>query len=227
MISIANCGPLSDDLQRASIEPPLAVLNRISRRYSGSLPYLSCSNSPANVGHWPEEKLPAIAALKHPSGSCRAPHVNELPDDFRDLLLELADVGAEFVLVGGHAVAFHGHPRATKDMDVLIRASSSNAARVYRALAAFGAPLSNFQVEAEDFATYSGILQIGLPPRRIDVLNHADGITFDEAIAEGASFTLEGRRIPVIGRAALIKNKLAAGRAQDLADVEAIEKKKD
>jgi hypothetical protein len=62
--------------------------------------------------------------------------VNELPDDFRDLLLELADVGAEFVLVGGHAVAFHGHPRATKDPDVLIRASSSNAARVYRALAA-------------------------------------------------------------------------------------------
>lgn len=153
--------------------------------------------------------------------------MNELPDDFRDLLLELADVGAEFVLVGGHAVAFHGHPRATKDMDVLIRANSSNAARVYRALAAFGAPLGNFQVEAEDFSTYSGILQIGLPPRRIDVLNRADGITFDEAIAEGASFTLEGRRIPVIGRAALIKNKLAAGRAQDLADVEAIEQKKD
>lgn len=90
--------------------------------------------------------------------------MNELPEDFRDLLLELADVGAEFVLVGGHAVAFHGHPRATKDMDVLIR---------------------------------------------------ADGITFDEAIAEGACFMLEGRKIPVIGRAALIKNKQAAGRAQE------------
>lgn len=57
----------------------------------------------------------------------------ELPDDFRDLLLELADAGAEFVLVGGHAVAFHGHPRATKDMDILIRADKSNAERVYRA----------------------------------------------------------------------------------------------
>jgi hypothetical protein len=65
----------------------------------------------------------------------------ELPDDFRDLLLELADAGAEFVLVGGHAVAFHGHPRATKDMDILIRADKSNAERVYVALAAFGAPL--------------------------------------------------------------------------------------
>ena len=152
--------------------------------------------------------------------------MNELPEDFRDLLLELADAGAEFVLVGGHAVAFHGHPRATKDMDVLIRANTKNAERVYRALAEFGAPLNAFEVNATDFATYSGVLQIGLPPRRIDVLNRADGITFDEAIAEGASFTLEGRRIPVIGRAALIKNKRAAGRAQDLADIEAIEPKK-
>ncbi|HVO45863.1 MAG TPA: hypothetical protein VMT29_05955 [Steroidobacteraceae bacterium] len=154
--------------------------------------------------------------------------MNELPEDFRDLLLELADVGAEFVLVGGHAVAFHGHPRATKDMDVLIKASISNAERVYRALAAFGAPLEALQVQAKDFANDTGeILQIGLPPRRIDVLNRADGITFDEAIAEGSCLMLEGRKIPVIGRAALIKNKRAAGRAQDLADIEAIESKRD
>lgn len=144
----------------------------------------------------------------------------ELPEDFRDLLVELADAGAEFVLVGGHAVAFHGHPRATKDMDVLIRANSSNAEKVYKALAAFGAPLQNFDVEAKDFATYDGILQIGLPPRRVDILNRADGISFEEAVAEGSSFTLEGRQIPVIGRAALIKNKRAAARAQDAADVE-------
>lgn len=146
----------------------------------------------------------------------------ELPEDFRDLLIELADNGAEFVLVGGHAVAFHGHPRATKDMDVLIRANPSNAERVYRALAAFGAPLQNFDVQAKDFATYDGMLQIGLPPRRVDIINRADGISFDEAVAEGESFTLEGRTIPVIGRAALIKNKRAAGRAQDTADVEAL-----
>jgi hypothetical protein len=148
--------------------------------------------------------------------------MNELPEDFRDLLLELADGGAEFVLVGGHAVAFHGHPRATKDMDVLIRASANNAERVYRALAEYGALFSAFEVKAEDFATYDGALQIGLPPRRIDILNRADGITFDEAVAEGAHFMLEGRRIPVIGRAALIKNKQAAGRAQDIADIQAI-----
>jgi hypothetical protein len=146
----------------------------------------------------------------------------ELPDDFRDLLLELADAEAEFVVVGGHAVAFHGHPRATKDMDVLIRANKNNAERVYRALAAFGAPLETFEVQAGDFATYDGVLQIGLPPRRIDILNRADGITFDEAVAEKASFALDGRTIPVIGKAALLKNKRASGRAQDLADVEAL-----
>ena len=148
--------------------------------------------------------------------------MNEFPDDFRDLLLELADAGAQFVLVGGHAVAFHGHPRATKDMDVLIKPDATNAKRVYQALAAFGAPLDAFAVEAHDFATYDGVLQIGLPPRRVDILNRADGVSFEEAVADGAHFTLEGRRIPVIGRAALVKNKRAAGRPQDLADIEAI-----
>ncbi len=148
----------------------------------------------------------------------------ELPDDFRDLLLALADAGAEFVVLGGHAVAFHGHPRATKDLDVLVRADRQNAERVYRALAAFGAPLSQFEVGEADFVTYDGVLQMGVPPLRIDVLNRADGITFDEAIADGAGFELEGRKIPVIGRPALLKNKRATGREQDLADVKALER---
>lgn len=108
----------------------------------------------------------------------------ELPEDFRDLLIELADGEADFVLVGGHAVAFHGHPRATKDMDVLIRPNSHNAERVYNALAAFGAPLQNFDVQAKDFATYDGILQIGLPPRRVDIINRAAGRAQDAADVE-------------------------------------------
>lgn len=149
----------------------------------------------------------------------------ELPEDFRDLLVELHDAGAAFVVLGGHAVAFHGHPRATKDLDVLVRADPQNAKLVYLALARFGAPLQAFAVSDADFATYDGVLQIGLPPRRIDILNRADGITFDEAIAGGDAFELEGRRIPVIGRDALLRNKRAAGRAQDMADVVAIESK--
>jgi predicted nucleotidyltransferase len=149
--------------------------------------------------------------------------VIELPDDFRDLLVELHDAGAEFVVLGGHAVAYHGHPRATKDLDVLVRATNTNAARVYKALASFGAPLDLFEVKEADFAAYEGVLQIGLPPRRIDVLNRADGITFDDAVSEAQFFDLEGRRIPVIGLQALLKNKRAAGREQDVADIKALE----
>lgn len=148
----------------------------------------------------------------------------DLPDDFRDVLVALHEAGAEFLILGGHAVAFHGHPRATKDLDVLVRASAANAKLVYRALAAFGAPLSAFAVGEADFATYDGVLQMGVPPLRIDILNRAEGITFDEALSEGASFELDGHQIPVIGRAALLKNKRAAGREQDLADVQALER---
>lgn len=149
--------------------------------------------------------------------------VIRLPDDFRDILVELHDAGAELVVVGGHAVGFHGHPRATKDLDILVRASESNAQKVYRGLARFGAPLETFAVAVADFAAYDGVLQIGVPPLRIDIITRAAGINFDLAIADGASLEIDGRRIPIIGRAALIANKRAAGRPQDLADVAALE----
>jgi predicted nucleotidyltransferase len=157
------------------------------------------------------------------SSGSRSSHVIDLPQDFRDLLIELHDAGAAFVVLGGHAVAFHGHPRATKDLDVLVRADTANAALVYRALAAFGAPLDTIDVKEADFATYDGVLQIGLPPRRIDVLNRASGITFAEAVAAGESFVVDGRTIPVIGLEALLKNKRTAAREQDIADVKALE----
>lgn len=166
----------------------------------------------------------------HATGSIdvpiRAAHglMIELFEEFRDLLLDLADAGADFAVVGGHAVAFHGHPRATKDLFVLVRATAENAERVYRALSAFGAPLDAFDVKQEDFATYDGVLQIGVPPRRIDLLNRVAGVSFDEVVREGASFDLEGRTIRVIGRSALLANKRAAGRPQDLADIEALER---
>ena len=86
----------------------------------------------------------------------------ELFDDFRDLLIELYDAGAKFVVLGGYAVAFHGHPRATKDLDVLVEPDPENARRVYAALAAFGAPLASFEVGVEDFSNYDGILQLGV-----------------------------------------------------------------
>jgi len=148
----------------------------------------------------------------------------DLPLDFRDLLVLLADHGAEFVMVGGHAVAFHGHPRATKDLDVLVRATPENAKKVYAALAEFGAPLETFEVSEQDFGTYSGVLQIGVAPLRIDILTSISGVTFDRAIGEGSAFTLGNHKIPVIGLGALIENKRASGREQDRADVAVLQR---
>ncbi len=151
--------------------------------------------------------------------------MQDLPQDFRDLLIELSDADVEFVIIGGYAVAFHGHARATKDIDVLVRASPANSARVYKALAAFGAPLTQFEVTEDEFTDYDGVLQLGTPPFRIDILNSATAITFDEAIENRDAFELDGRRIAVIGLTALIKNKNAAARAQDIADVKALNRK--
>jgi hypothetical protein len=147
----------------------------------------------------------------------------ELPEDFRDLLLCLCDAGADFPIVGGHAVAFYGHPRATKDLDVLVRADPDNAVRVYHALAEFGAPIEAFEVRVEDFAAYDGVLQIGVPPFRVDILTSITGVSFAQARMGSSSFELDGRTVPVIGRDALLANKRAAGRPQDAADVVALE----
>ncbi|HMA91501.1 MAG TPA: nucleotidyltransferase [Polyangiaceae bacterium] len=150
--------------------------------------------------------------------------MTDLPDDFRDMLLALADNGAEFVVIGGHAVAYHGHPRATKDLDVLVRATPENARRVYRALVEFGAPVQAFEVTEDDFAKYEGVLQIGVPPLRIDILTSIAGVSTRQALEGSESFELDGRTIPVIGMEALIVNKRAAGREQDRADVAALER---
>lgn len=147
-----------------------------------------------------------------------------LPEDFRDILIALADEEAQFAVVGGHAVAFYGYPRATKDLDVLVQANTQNAERVYRALIAFGAPVQAFDISVADFAGYEGVLQIGVPPLRINLLTSISGISTAHALEGCESFELEGRIISVIGLTALIANKRAAGREQDLADVAILER---
>ena len=146
----------------------------------------------------------------------------DLPDDFRDMLVELADAGAQFVVIGGYAVAFHGHPWATKDIDILIHPTVDNAARVYRALVAFGAPIESSDIAESDFVVAGNILQIGLPPNRIAIISGTEGVDFFTAAASGDGFSLDGRTIPVIGLEALLRNKRAVGRPQDLADVLAL-----
>ena len=143
--------------------------------------------------------------------------------DFRDLLTCLVREGVEFLLVDAYALAFHGVPRATGDIDVLVRATPANAERTWRALKAFGAPLAAAGVKPEDFARPAVVYQIGLPPRRIDVLTEISGVTFDEAWESRAEGELDGLAVPILGRAALLRNKRASGRLKDLADVERLE----
>ncbi len=148
----------------------------------------------------------------------------ELSPDFRDLLIELVDAGADFVLVGGYAVAFHGHQRSTKDIDLLVRPTRENALKVFAGLRSFGAPLESLNINENDFAGYDGVVQLGSPPNRIDILTNVSGITFDEALNDSLEFHLEGRTVMVIGLDALLKNKRAAARDQDLLDIKALER---
>jgi len=142
-----------------------------------------------------------------------------LHEDFRDLLILFADAGVEFVIVGAYALALHGAPRASGDIDLFVRATPDNAERVFTALARFGALLEAAGVAAADFAQPGLVYQIGLPPRRIDVLTEISGVTFDEAWGSRVTVEVEGRAVGFIGRTALLRNKQAAGRPQDIADV--------
>lgn len=105
-------------------------------------------------------------------------------DDFRDLLAALLTAGARFLVVGAHALAVHGVPRATGDLDVWIAADPDNAGRVHGALVAFGAPVVAMGVTHADFTRPDQVIQIGPPPRRIDVLTAITGVRFDEAWPE-------------------------------------------
>ncbi len=149
--------------------------------------------------------------------------LRSLNPDFRDLLLCFGREGVECVVVGAYALAFHGAPRATGDIDVLVRPTPTNAERTWRALRAFGAPLASAGVEPRDFAAPGLVYQIGLPPRRVDVLTEISGVSFDEAWESRETADLEGTPVAFLGRQALIANKRATGRLRDLADVERLE----
>jgi hypothetical protein len=142
--------------------------------------------------------------------------------DFRDLLAEFNAHGVEYIVVGAHALAAHGHVRATKDLDVWIRPSSDNAVRVYAALGKFGAPLH--ELSAEDLSVPGTIFQIGVAPIRIDVITEIDGVDFESAWHERLAVPFADQVVNVLSRQDLIRNKRAAGREQDLLDVKWLEK---
>jgi hypothetical protein len=140
----------------------------------------------------------------------------ELSRDFSDLLRAFSNAGADFLIVGAHAVGLYDRPRTTKDLDVWIRATPDNARRVWNALAEFGAPLHALTIA--DLTDEDTIFQIGVAPLRIDILTSVSGVTFDDAWRNRVIVERDGMPIPFIGVNELLKNKEATGRAQDLLD---------
>jgi len=145
--------------------------------------------------------------------------------DFVEMLSELSASGAEFLVVGAHALAAHGYPRATGDLDIWVRADTENAPRVLEALRRFGAPL--FDLSVEDLARPGTVFQIGTAPARIDILTGVSGLTFEQAWPRRTSVRLGGLSVGVIGREDLIRNKRATGRPQDLVDADNLDRRRD
>jgi hypothetical protein len=140
-----------------------------------------------------------------------------LNPDFKDILYCLKEEETEFIIVEAYALAAHGLPRATGDIDIWIRRSAENAAKVLRALSAFGAPLSN--LTEQDFTSPEMVLQIGVEPCRIDILTSIDGIEFEEAWKNKVSVSVDEIAIHILSKADLLKNKLAADRDKDQSDI--------
>ena len=143
-------------------------------------------------------------------------------EDFLDLLTALVDAQAKFLVVGAHAMAVHGVVRATGDLDVWIASDPQNAERVWDALLTFGAPVKALGLTNGDLQRPDQVVQIGLPPRRIDILTSITGVAFEEAWAARVEHAVGPLAIPFLGRRELVQNKRAAGRAKDIADLEAL-----
>jgi hypothetical protein len=140
--------------------------------------------------------------------------------DFVDLLRAFAEAEVEFLVVGAYALAHHGRPRATGDLDIWIHPTPANAPRVVRALQAFGAP--THEVTEADFARPGVVFQIGVPPGRIDILTELTGLTFDEAWPDREAGRFGELTVDFLGLDAFIRNKRATGRAKDLGDIDGL-----
>ena len=144
-----------------------------------------------------------------------------LNSDFHDILSAFCEAKVEFMIVGAYAVAAHGLPRATGDIDLWIKRSPENAERVWEALTKFGAPLSD--LSQQDFITPGTVVQFGVTPSRIDILTQITGVNYEEAKRRKIMIEIEGMKVPVISLSDLIWNKRAVDRPQDKADVARLE----
>jgi hypothetical protein len=141
---------------------------------------------------------------------------------FVEMLSALSDAGADYLIIGAHALAVHGYARGTRDLDIWVRPTPQNAERVWRALIDFGAPLERFSVD--DLSTPGMICQIGVDPARIDLLTSPAGVEFEESWQRRLTVSVKDREFPFIGRDDLIASKRAAGRPNDFRDIEELER---
>lgn len=141
----------------------------------------------------------------------------ELDKDFNEFVELFLKNNVRFLIVGGYALAAHGLPRATGDLDAWVWVNRENAENIVRALNEFG--FQDLSLTENDFSQKDSIIQLGYPPFRIDILTSIDGVDFDHAWERRMLVQLNGMNVPFIGRADLIANKKAAGRPQDIADV--------
>ena len=144
-----------------------------------------------------------------------------LNEDYKEMLQSLIDENVKFILVGAYALAAHGYPRATMDIDIWVMPSSDNAGAVLKALKKFGAPLHGLTLD--DLQKPDTIFQIGVAPRRIDIITGASGLEFESAFAHSLETEIEGIKIHIPSLDDLICNKKASGRSKDIADAEALE----
>lgn len=145
-----------------------------------------------------------------------------LNDDYKEILQLLFEAKVDFLLVGAYALAAHGYPRSTGDIDIWINPTPTNAKKVYQALIKFGAPL--FDLTAEDLHQLGNVFQIGIAPRRIDILTGISGVEFAEAKEDFIRLELYGMELPFISLEKLIINKEASGRDKDLIDLKNLRK---
>ena len=141
--------------------------------------------------------------------------------DFKEFISSLNASGVRYLVIGGYAVAFHGRPRYTKDLDVWIEVSEDNAQRIMQALKAFG--FGALDVTVQDCLKPGQILQLGRPPHRIDLLSFADGVDFADCYATRVEADVDGVQMCFIDLERLKQNKRASGRPQDLADLDQLE----
>lgn len=144
-----------------------------------------------------------------------------LNEDYKEMLQILLDNEVKFIVVGAYAMGAHGYPRATGDIDIWIEPSESNSKAVYRSLIAFGAPVGD--IDETTFVEKGIVFQIGVAPRRIDIITQVSGLKFNEAHQQHEVIDVEGLALPFLSQSDLIKNKRATGREKDRLDADRME----